>query len=263
MGTAINNIPSWITGPDLAHVNVPPKQHGRDSISHLPELQQHQAMYGQQPRGPPPPSGLGNPGPLGLGSFAMTTFILSCFNAGVLIDSSLEPVVLPVALFYGGIAQFIAGLYEFKIPNTFGFTAFCSYGAFWVSFAAYVQFVVPTLPAAKANEATGLLLLAWAIFTAYMLLASVKVSWVVFGVFFALEVTFILLAAGNFANNKNTVEAGGWFGLITAFLAWYGSGAVVVNSTWGREVFPLGVHVPENPDSLEVAPAQRTSVTLN
>jgi len=204
-----------------------------------------QAMNGQVPRGPPPPSGLGNPGPLGLGGFALTTFILSCFNAGVLIDEKLEGVVLPLALFYGGLAQFVAGLFEFKIPNTFGATAFCSYGAFWMSFAGYVHFIVPTLPADSAHNATGLFLLCWTIFTLYMTVASFRVSWAVFAVFLPLEITFILLTAGAFANYPHATWAGGWFGILTAFCAWYASAAVSINSTWGRTLLPIGVYKKE------------------
>eukprot|EP00026_Physarum_polycephalum_P013740 Phypoly_transcript_14174.p1 GENE.Phypoly_transcript_14174~~Phypoly_transcript_14174.p1 ORF type:complete len:263 (+),score=34.63 Phypoly_transcript_14174:27-791(+) len=201
-----------------------------------------QSIHGQQPRGIPPLSGLGNPGPLGLGGFAMTTFILSVFNTGVLLDASLEPVVLPLALFYGGIAQFVAGLYEYRIPNTFGATAFCSYGAFWASFATYVKFVVPTLPADQVHNSTGIFLFAWTIFTLYMLAASIRVSWALFSVFLPLELTFIFLTGGNFAQNNTVIHIGGWLGIITSAAAWYTSCAVVVNSTWGREICPVGVY---------------------
>jgi len=210
-----------------------------------------QMLNGQQPRAPPPVSGLGNPGPLGLAGFAATTFVLSCFNAGVLIDGRLESSVLPLALFYGGIAQFIAGLYEFRSNNTFGATAFCSYGAFWASFAGYVYFIVPTIATGevgyKENEATGLFLLVWTIFTFYMTIASWRVSWALFAVFFPLTITFILLTAGAFANNKHTTEVGGWCGIVTAFAAWYASAAVVINNSWGRAVFPIGVRQPLPP----------------
>src|SRR5690242_14717284 len=108
---------------------------------------------------------IADPGPLGLAAFAMTTFLLSCFNAG-LVFKGLEAVVLPVALFYGGIVQVLAGMWEFRKGNTFGALAFSSYGAFWLSLAAYIKFIVPGLPAAAAASATGLFLLAWTIFTA-------------------------------------------------------------------------------------------------
>jgi uncharacterized protein len=180
---------------------------------------------------------IADPAPLGLAAFAMTTFILSCFNAGF-IDGKLELVVLPVALFYGGIAQFFAGMWEFRKGNTFGALAFTSYGAFWLSFAALVKFVAPTLPAASAHQAVGLYLLAWTIFTAYMVVASVRVSGVVFAVFSVLLVTFIALTIGEFASSTGWAKLGGGLGLITAALAWYGSFAGVTNSTFRRNVIP-------------------------
>lgn len=91
--------------------------------------------------------------------------MLSVFNAGVFIDKSVEPVVLPLAIAFGGISQFIAGLYEYKIPNTFGATAFCGYGAFWVSYAILAWWIAPNFPAEEAHWAIGLYLLVWTIFT--------------------------------------------------------------------------------------------------
>ena len=121
-------------------------------------------LLSNQPGGAPlppiPQSGLGNPGPLGLAAFALTTFILSVFNTGAFTDPVFEGLVLPVALFYGGIAQFAAGMWEFRTNNTFGATAFTSYGAFWMSFAAYVYLIVPRFPVGTSPAgATGLFLL--------------------------------------------------------------------------------------------------------
>ena len=192
------------------------------------------------------PSALGNPGPLGLGAFALTTFMLSVFNAGSnLIDSRLEGVVLPVALFYGGAAQFAAGMWEFRINNTFGATAFTSYGCFWMSFAAYVYLIVALIKnTGVAHQATGLFLLSWFIFTIYMNIAAVRTSRVLFVLFFVLNITFLLLVIGNLAQKPTVVHVGGWFGIVTAAIAWYGSAAVVVNNTWKKQVFPLGVWTP-------------------
>jgi len=192
-----------------------------------------------------PPSGLGNPGALGLSGFALTTFTLSIFNAGCFINPTLQGVVLPLALFYGGIAQIIAGLFEFRAPNTFGATAFISYGCFWLSFAAYVQYVAPGLDATIANEATGLFLFVWLIFTFFMFFASMKVSKVITLVFFFLTITFFLLTVGTFHGVASVARAGGWFGIITALVAWYGSAAIVINSTWGRTVLPVGVYLKD------------------
>src|SRR5664280_1017185 len=187
---------------------------------------------------------IADPGPLGLAGFALTTFILSVFNAGLISNVGLKAVVLPVALFYGGIAQLLAGMWECKKAKTFGALAFTSYGAFWMSSAAYAKFTVPALnasPATKADvrTATGLFLLAWTIFTAYMLIAALRVNGAVFIVFAVLIVTFILLAWGDFASNTSITKIGGYLGIVTAFLAWYASAAGVINAQWKRVVLPV------------------------
>jgi succinate-acetate transporter protein len=210
-----------------------------------------------QPLPPPaPPSGLGNPGPLGLGGFALTTFCLSVFNTGVFMDKHAEGVVLPLALFYGGIAQFAAGMWEFQVNNTFGATAFTSYGAFWMSFAGYVWLIVPKLVAGGVDTSatTGLFLLAWLIFTSYMTVAALRVSAAVAAIFLTLWPAFLLLTIGAFAKNERCTHAGGWFGILCAFCAWYGSAAVTINSTWGRVVLPIGLFVQPKP-ALEAAKA--------
>lgn len=181
---------------------------------------------------------IADPGPLGLGGFALTTFVLSVFNANIIGNHALEAVVLPIALFYGGIAQVLAGMWEFKKDNTFGALAFTSYGSFWLGFAAYVKFIAPGLPAAQAHEATGLFLLAWTVFTAYMLVAALRTTRVIATVFVLLSVTFLLLTIGALGSHPIFTKAGGWFGLTTAAVAWYGSMAGVTNATWGRTVLP-------------------------
>ncbi len=184
-------------------------------------------------------SPVADPGPLGLAGFALTTFVLSIFNAGLIGNPKLEAVVLPLALIYGGGAQLLAGMWEFKKNNTFGALAFTSYGAFWISFVGYVKYIAPTLPPAEAHTATGIFLLSWTIFTAYMLLASVKTNAVLATIFGTLTVTFVLLTVGAFSMNSSITHLGGWLGLVTAGLAWYLSAAGVTNSTWGRTVLPV------------------------
>jgi succinate-acetate transporter protein len=180
---------------------------------------------------------IADPAPLGLAGFAMTTFVLSCFNAK-LIDVSLEAVVLPIALFYGGVAQFLAGMWEFRKGNVFGALAFTSYGAFWISFAAFVKFIGPGLPPATAHQAVGLFLLAWTIFSAYMTIAAFRTTGVVFAVFAVLTLTFMALTIGEFGSSAGWAKLGGYLGLLTAALAWYGSFAGVTNSTFRRSVIP-------------------------
>jgi succinate-acetate transporter protein len=179
-----------------------------------------------------------DPAPLGLAAFALTTFCLSVFNAGIIDDAKLEAVVLPLALFYGGTTQLLAGMWEFKRDNTFGALAFSSYGAFWLAFASYVKFVAPGLPANHAYQATGLFLLAWTIFTAYMILPAMRVSGVVLAVFVVLALTFLFLTIGALGKSTGMHHLGGWLGLVTAVLAWYGSFAGVTNATWGRVLLP-------------------------
>jgi succinate-acetate transporter protein len=160
------------------------------------------------------------------------------FNAG-LVSKAGEPVVLGVALAYGGIAQFAAGMWEFRTGNTFGAVAFTSYGAFWVSFWALITFFVDKIPAEHAGAAVGLFLISWAIFTAYMFVASLRTTAAISLVFFLLTITFILLGIGNAGEHEGMIEVGGWFGLLTAAAAWYASFAAVVNSTFGRTVLPV------------------------
>jgi succinate-acetate transporter protein len=178
-----------------------------------------------------------NPAPLGLAAFALTTFVLSMFNSG-LVSSGGEPVVFGLALAYGGLAQLLAGMWEFRTGNTFGATAFASYGAFWISFWAFVQFYEPKVPAADAGHAVGLYLIAWGIFTAYMFVASLRTTAAVALVFALLAVTFIVLGIGDASGTSGITKLGGWIGLVTALAAWYASFAEVTNATWGRTVFP-------------------------
>jgi succinate-acetate transporter protein len=181
---------------------------------------------------------IANPGPLGLAAFALTTFVLSMFNAG-LVSANGEPVVLGLALAYGGIAQVLAGMWEFRTGNTFGATAFTSYGAFWLSFWAFVQFFEADVPKADAGHAVGLYLIAWGIFTSYMFIASLRTTGAIALVFILLAVTFIVLGIGNAGAHEGIVKVGGWIGLATAVAAWYASFAEVTNATFGRTVFPV------------------------
>ena len=194
-----------------------------------------------------------DPGPLGLVGFAATTFVLSFVNAGLVSESVLY-AVLPLALFYGGLAQFMAGMWEFRKGNTFGATAFPTYGAFWMGFAFYVWFFLPKITdASAANTATGLFLLVFTIVTAYLTVAAVRTSGAVLIVFIALTLTFLFLTIGKFANSAGIGHIGGWIGIITAILAFYASFAVVTNQTWKRTVlpvFPLNPPVPSEPSGV-------------
>jgi uncharacterized protein len=178
-------------------------------------------------------------GPLGLAAFAMTTFVLSMINTN-LIGSKSAPVVLTLAFAYGGLAQLLAGMWEFRNGNTFAATAFTSYGAFWLSFAAFDQFFAKQVPAAALGHTVGLYLIAWGIFTAYMWIASLRTSVAVSVVFILLAATFFILGIGNANGSANVIKIGGWVGIATAAAAWYASFAAVTNSTFGRTVMPVG-----------------------
>ena len=183
-------------------------------------------------------AGIADPAPLGLAAFALTTFVLSMFNSGLMSDAG-EPVVLGLALAYGGLAQLLAGMWEFKNNNAFGATAFTSFGAFWLSFWAFEQFFVKDVPEAHLGKAVGLYLIGWGIFTAYMWVASFRVSVAVNVVFLLLTITFLLLGIGNAGAHESIIHAGGYVGLATAVAAWYASFAVVTNKTFGRVVLPV------------------------
>jgi succinate-acetate transporter protein len=174
-----------------------------------------------------------NPAPLGLAGFALTTFVLSLFNAN-LVSSSGEGVVLGVAIAYGGLAQLLAGMWEFRAGNVFGATAFSSFGAFWISF----YFLAHTTPAV-APKYVAIFLYAWGIFTTYMFVASLRTTAAVALVFALLSATFFLLAIGAAGAHTTITHIGGWVGLATAVAAWYASFAQVVNATFGKTVLPL------------------------
>ena len=178
-----------------------------------------------------------DPAPLGLAGFALTTFVLSMFNAH-LVSSAGEPVVLGLALAYGGLAQLLAGMWEFRTGNTFGAVAFTSYGAFWISFWALVTFFVPKIPAAHAGDAVGLYLWSWGIFTTYMFVASLRTTGAVALVFALLAATFILLGIGNSGGHETIIKWGGYVGIATAVAAWYASFAAVVNFTFKQTILP-------------------------
>jgi len=184
------------------------------------------------------PSPLADPGPLGLAAFALTTFVLSMFNAD-LVGKGGEPVVLGLAVAYGGLAQLLAGMWEFRTGNTFGAVAFTSYGAFWLSFFVLVQWLVKDIPAADAGNAIGLYLIGWGIFTTYMFVASLRTTAAIATVFLLLAATFIVLGIGNANDSTDLIKVGGWLGIATAVAAWYASFAAVINATFGRTVLPV------------------------
>ena len=185
-------------------------------------------------------SGIADPAPLGLAAFALTTFLLSAANANWMSAASGN-AWLGYALAYGGLAQLLAGMWEFRNRNVFGATAFSTYGAFWIGLFLWVQFVAPHIlrPSVAAHD-LGWILLAFAIFNTYMLIMSTQVNLAVFAVFLTLELTEIVLFIGNFTVNSTTIKIGGYVGVVTALCAWYASAAGVSNGMAGRLRFPVG-----------------------
>jgi len=196
-----------------------------------------------------------DPAPLGLAAFAMTTFALSIANTNIWPGGA--DAALALALVYGGFAQLLAGMWEFARKNTFGALAFTSFGSFWITYYVLVKFVLPGVPAATAPTTVpvllGVFVLGWLIFTAYMTIASLRVSGAVVVVFVLLTVTFLFLTIGQFKGQGITpvpgtfIKIGGWTGLATAAAAWYASFAGVTNETFKKTVlpvFPLGPRVP-------------------
>lgn len=173
-----------------------------------------------------------NPAPLGLSGFALTTLVLSVFNAGILTQGS--SVVLGLAAFYGGLAQLVAGILEWRAGNTFGYTAFFTYGAFWEWFFLTVMFV----PGVTA-QGIGLVLIAFGIFTLIMWFGTFKSNLGLFVTFLLLWITFFLLGFGALTNSIALTHAGGYVGILTAIAAWYTGLASVVAEALGINP-PLG-----------------------
>jgi succinate-acetate transporter protein len=185
----------------------------------------------------PPVPAIANPAALGLAGFALTTFVLSTHNAGLAPDLTW----VGLAFFYGGLAQFCAGMWEFKANNTFGATAFSTYGAFWLALATFVVLLLAgKVPTKDVGNDLGWFLLAFFIFNSYMLILSSRTTVAVFLVFLTLEITELLLWIGFFSDSTGLIQLGGWVGIVTAIVAWYTSFATVANSQRPRVVLPVG-----------------------
>ena len=206
---------------------------------------------------PAPVSTIADPAPLGLAAFALTTVLLSAKNAGWMTHAT-GSAWLGYAFFYGGLGQFAAGMWEFRRGNTFGATAFSTYGGFWIGLGLWVTLVAnpavaaiakaPTTAAATVaslNHDLGWITLAFFIVTLYLMILSTQVNLAIFLVFLGLDLTFLILAIGNFDAGSallptGTVKIGGYLGLVTALFAFYASAAGVAAGMGGRLKFPVG-----------------------
>jgi len=252
--TAESVKPSDLETFDMAEAQSPARAHG---ASNGVQIGAHVPVTVSQV--PIPPFGkLANPGPLGLLGFAVTTFVLGLYECGAgLPNSNPEGTVGPdqavfgLAIFMGGMAQFVAGIMEFRVGNTFGTTVHCSYGAFWLS---YAMFLIPSLnikgayngDARAFSFAIGIYLIIWCFLTFLFLLAALKTNYTILGVFFFLVLAFLFLSIANFISTTHPDQSvrvnkvGGAFTIICAFIAFYAgaSGLMIAETTFVR--FPLG-----------------------
>ncbi|MFA4860187.1 acetate uptake transporter [Methanoregula sp.] len=178
-----------------------------------------------------------NPAPLGLIAFGMTTVLLNLHNAGFF---ALGSMILAMGIFYGGLAQIIAGIEEWKKNNTFGATAFTSYGLFWLTLVAILM--LPKLGLADATDKTAMAayLFMWGLFTAVMFIGTLKANRALQFVFATLAILFFLLALGDITGNATITVIAGYEGIICGFSAIYAGLAQVLNEMYKRTVAPLG-----------------------
>ncbi len=195
-----------------------------------------------------------NPAPLGLAGFGLTTVLLSCINAGLLSPESTSAVV-PLAFAYGGVAQIIAGILEFRNNNTFGMVAFTSYGLFWWWYAFLLWTVGAGWIKPPSPVGVGTCLLLWGVFTLYMWIPTFRSNKGVWSVFLLLWITFFLLAAKDLGAGAQAGTIGGWLGLLTGIDALYVSFAEVTNGTFGHTVIPLGAPIIKEHPTTDVRAA--------
>lgn len=180
----------------------------------------------------------GNTAPLALAGFAVTTFLLSMVNAKF-VNAGVQPIVYGVALMFGGMAQFIAGILQFRIGNVFGGVLFSSFGAFWLAFWAIAQFYVKEIPAAQVGHALGLFLYSFGILAFVMLVASLRTNAVVVVALVVLTTAIFLLAGGAYGAHTTLTHWGGYLGLLTAGLAGYLACAEVCEASYGHGILPV------------------------
>lgn len=175
---------------------------------------------------------------LGLAGFALCTFILSMFNAR-LVNMAGLPILFGALLFYGGAAQFLAGMWEFRAGNTFTATVFGSYGAFWMALWAIQVFYAKTIPASVLGHALALYLFTWAGFTVMLFFASLRTTAAVAITVLLLVATEAVLAFGYDDNSVTLLKWGGYVGIATAVAAWYVMSSILLEFTFGRQILPV------------------------
>ena len=185
-----------------------------------------------------------NPAPLGLMGFGMTTVLLSIHNAGLL---ETDDLIIAMAIFYGGLAQVIAGILEYRKGNTFGMTAFVSYGMFWLTLV-YIILASDSETLSVGNDTTfmGWYLFMWGLFTAYMFVGTLFKNRALQVVFGSLTATFWILAIGDWFTAETVTNIGGYVGLFCGFSAIYLAAAEVLNEAAGRTLLAIGEPVADD-----------------
>ncbi|KEG15565.1 putative GTP-binding protein typA/BipA-like [Trypanosoma grayi] len=228
----------------VGELSVPPNQDlcGRRYYIYVDDGYTPRHKDSTPPPPPPPPVKKANPGPLGLLGFGMTTVLLNVHNTGFY---PLTTAVVGMGLCYGGLVQLIAGLFEFVRGNTFGYVAFCSYGAFWMSLVCTWMFQNNAFVEGHPVNPTdayflGVYLLMWGIFTFFMFINTLRTNLALMTVFGSLMVLFVLLAAGNMGHSPVTLRVAGFEGIFCGASALYLAFAEVTNEVYGRELLPVG-----------------------
>jgi hypothetical protein len=182
-----------------------------------------------------------NPAPLGLCGFGITTVTLSIINANLVGGGPASfPAVLGMALVFGGIAQLLAGMWEFRTGNTFGAVAFTGYGAFWISFFVLVSFNVAQMPKTEIDSLLGLYLWMWGLFTFILFLCTFASPKALSLLFALLTITYVLLGIGNSGADSGMIHAGGYVGIATGLVALYIACADIMQAVYKRSVLPVG-----------------------
>ncbi|KAK4108348.1 hypothetical protein N656DRAFT_437924 [Canariomyces notabilis] len=221
-----------------------------------------------------------NPAPLGLCAFALTTFVLSAINMNAR-GVTAPNVTVPLAFGYGGLVQLLAGMWEMAIGNTFGATALSSYGGFWIAYGIlltphwnitgpggpYQNDATKAIDPKMTDSALGFFLTGWFIFTTILLLCTLRSTVMFFLLFFTLDLAFLMLACGHYASDNGATQsalmlqhAGGGFGMLAAFLAWYNAFAGIADSSNSFFLIPV-FHFPWSEKGREARLAKANSNT--
>jgi succinate-acetate transporter protein len=200
-----------------------------DAIKHIPPVRE----------APPASAGMANPAPWAVTAFATTSFMLGMYQTHLLNNAGIL-IVLPAALFFGGLVQIIVAIMEFSRGNLFGGAVFGTYGPFWVMFGVFETLYATSVPIVQLNDAISLFLAVFAVISFYLAIASLQHDLVLSVIIWLIFVGLVVLSVGAGANNVDLTEAGGWIVLVFAVLAWYHAAGDIIASTFGRKVLPFG-----------------------